>query len=175
MNDRYWGHPIQQKVWGQICLLFPWLLHVFDMFCIVLWIFVSPQISDLSTTPTLGRLRARRARHRTRPRLLPASVERGGWLQFVQLCAMNVHSTESSQYDKIPCTSMYHIYIYIYVHHQQLIQSWCEERTSMMEELEGALGCTRFYFFRMMIHMLWLPSQNCQCLWLSFVGWDSNQ
>lgn len=66
-------------------------------------------------------------------------------------------------------------HVYIYIHHQQLIQSWCEERTSDDGRARGALGCSRFYFIRMMIHMLWLPSQNCQCLWLCFVGWDSNQ
>lgn len=66
-----------------------------------------------------------------------------------------------------------HVYIYIYI-----INNWfradVKKEHLMMEELEGHWDAVGF-FIRMMIHMVWLPSQNCQCLWLSFVGWDSNQ
>ena len=97
-----------------------------------------------------GWQRTWRARHRTRPRLLPgcdsksASVEMVGWLQFVQLCAMNLWY-RVVQYDD----TTYIIYILYY--NACIINNW--------------LG----FFIRMMIiHMVWIPSQKCQCLWTQF-------
>ena len=143
--------------------------HGFCMFliCFVDFCFPSNQWPQHHSD---ARLAARSARSAPDPAAASSCVcWKGGMASIRATLCSECIGVGVVQYD-------YTMYIYTYImYHQQLIQSWCEERTSNDGRARGALGCSRFYFIRMMIHMLWLPSQNCQCLWLCFVGWDSNQ
>ena len=133
----------------------------FDMFCGFL--FPSNQWPQHHSD---ARSAARSARSAPDPAAASSCVcWEGGMASLRATLCNECFGTESSQYE------LYHVYIYIYlyIHHQQLIQSWCEERTSNDGRARGALKCSRFYFIRMMIHIIWLPSKNCQCLWLTFL------